>query len=89
MSRDELQQVAATVERAADRTDSTEVRERLQAQSAEFDDLATADRGPDHGKLARHEHILSEIAEESPDVADDIEDALEAIHAYRETIEGV
>lgn len=88
MTREELQNAADALRRAAD-TAGGEAQERLQNQASEFESLADAERGPDHGKLARHEHILTDIAAADDEVAADIDDALEAIRAYRETLEGV
>ena len=89
MTREELQSAARHLEEASEQA-SPEARERLADQSAQFERHATADRGPDHGRLARHESILAEIAEaEGGSVADHVESALAEIRAYRETIEGV
>lgn len=88
MPGEELQNAANALSRAADTADG-EAQKRLQDQASEFESLANAERGPDHGKLARHEHILTDIAAEHQETAGDIDDALEAIRAYRETIEGV
>lgn len=90
MSRPELEEAAAAAHRAAERADSETVAERLEKQASQFEDLSTADRGPDHGRLAKHEHVLTEIIEENPDdVAEPVEDALESVRAYRETVDGV
>ncbi|WP_254521964.1 DUF7553 family protein [Natrinema caseinilyticum] len=90
MTRDELENAAESIERAADEASDETATDRLRNQSEQFAAYATADRGPDHGQLARHEHILNEIAdEESGDVASNLEDALESISAFRETVEGV
>ena len=90
MARDELENAAESIERAADAASDDEAAERLQNQAAKFADYAGADRGPDHGQLARHEHILNDIAdEEGGDVESNLEDALESISAFRETVEGV
>ncbi|SEW24305.1 DUF7553 family protein [Natrinema salifodinae] len=90
MARDELENAAESLRQAADAASDDEAAERLENQAAKFDDHAAADRGPDHGQLARHEHILNDIAdEEGGDVASEIGDALESISAFRETVEGV
>ncbi|WP_254532309.1 DUF7553 family protein [Natrinema gelatinilyticum] len=90
MARDELKSAAESIERAADEASDDAATDRLQNQSEQFAAYATADRGPDHGQLARHEHILNEVAdEEGGDVASGLEDALESISAFRETVEGV
>lgn len=89
MSRSELSEAAADLRRAAEVTEAEEHRERLEEQASQFDSLAEADRGPDHGRLARHEHILTEIADAEGEAAEAIEAALDSIRAYRETVEGV
>lgn len=67
-----------------------DARERLHEQSDELARLAEHDQGPDHGRLARHERVIDDVAGESgEDVAALVDDALSAIHDYRETIEGV
>ncbi len=89
MTHDNLIEAAETLNAAANAA-TDDARERLESQAAEFETLAEADRGPDHGKLARHEHILTDIADDEGEaVADHIEDALNSIRAYRETVEGV
>lgn len=89
MTRTELDNAADSLRTAADLAHGNQSTERLREQSAQFEELTEADTGPDHGKLARHEHILSEIADEEVEAADHIESALESIRAYRETLEGV
>ncbi|PCR92286.1 DUF7553 family protein [Natrinema ejinorense] len=90
MAREELENAAESIGDAAGAASDDEARERLQNQAAKFEDYATADHGPDHGQLARHEHILNDIADdEGGDVADHLEDALEAITEFRSTLEGV
>ncbi|MFA9416007.1 hypothetical protein [Natrinema sp. HArc-T2] len=90
MSRDELENAAESIRQAADAAADDETQDRLQNQAATVDDYADADRGPDHGQLARHEHILNDIADdEGGAVATNLEDALESISAFRETVEGV
>ncbi|APX97410.1 DUF7553 family protein [Natronorubrum daqingense] len=90
MSRTTLERAASTLEEAANAASDDETKQRLESQSSQFESLADANRGPDHGKLARHEHVLTEIAdEEGGAVANLIAEALESIHAYRETLEGV
>jgi len=90
MSRDELEHAAESIRQAADATSDDETATRLQKQAATFADYAVADRGPDHGQLARHEHILNDIADdEAGAVTSHLADALESISAFRETVEGV
>lgn len=90
MAREELQTASEEIERASELTSNAETSQRLQDQSAQMVRLATQERGPDHGRLARHERILSTIQSEADDdVAAHIDTALTHIRSYRETIEGV
>jgi hypothetical protein len=89
MTRDNLADASERLASAAQSTDG-DAADRLQSLSDQLDTLAERDRGPDHGRLARIESGLDEIqADASDDVAATIEDALDSIRAYRETIEGV
>lgn len=89
MVRDDLRSASEHL-RAASSAAAGETSERLSGQAEDFERHATADRGPDHGRLARHESILTTIAdEEDGEVADHVEAALADIRAYRETVEGV
>lgn len=90
MVRDDLKKASETLKEASKAANDDETRDRLHEQSDQFARHATADRGPDHGRLARHESILTGIADEAGGtVAEHIEDALEHIRSYRETVEGV
>jgi hypothetical protein len=89
MSREHLRRATQHLEAAAETAQGTTA-ERLREQAEQFRRLAERERGPDHGRLARHERVVADIADEgSDDVEDHVEDALEAVHAFRETIEGV
>jgi hypothetical protein len=90
MAREELENAAESIEAAAAAASDDEARDRLETQAAKFAEYADADRGPDHGQLARHEHILNDVADdEGGDVASNLEDALASISAFRETVDGV
>lgn len=89
MTRTELNDAAEALRRAAEAAEGDDTRRRLEDQASQFEELAEAERGPDHGRLARHEHILSEIADEKGPPQAEIEAALEWIRAYRQTVEGV
>ena len=90
MVRDELETAAEALRNAADEAEADETRERLETQAEQFETLSNADRGPDHGRLARHEHILRSIAGgEGGAVAEHVDEALYAIHDFRGTLEGV
>ena len=89
MSREDLQAASKHLKAAAEAAEG-DARERLHEQSDQFARLADREHGPDHGRLARHESILDDVAAaEGGEVAEHVEDALDAIHAYRETLPGV
>jgi hypothetical protein len=90
MVHENLQRARELIEAAANAATHDDAIERLETQAAEFATHAESERGPDHGRLARHERILTEIAEaEGGTVATKVDEALDAIRAYRETIDGV
>lgn len=85
---------ASALERASDELDAavelagSEHRDRLTTQADQLAELA--ETGTDHGRLARHENALREIkAASGDDVGARIDAAMDAITAYRETLEGV
>ena len=89
MTRDSLADASELLASAADAVDG-DAAERLDSLSDQLDTLAERDRDPDHGRLARIESGLDEIqADASDEVAATIEDALDAIRDFRETLEGV
>ncbi|MFW6382704.1 MAG: DUF7553 family protein [Haloferacaceae archaeon] len=90
MTRTELAAAGDLLAAAAEDADSADVRETLSGLAEQLDRLADADRGPDHGRLARIESKLDDVRRgESDDVATVIDEALDEIHAYRETLQGV
>jgi hypothetical protein len=89
MSREHLRRASEHLGTAAEVADG-DAGERLREQAEQFARLADRERGPDHGRLARHERALREVAADAGEaVTAHVEDALEAVHAHRETIEGV
>ncbi len=60
---------------------------RAREQAETLATLADRERGPDHGRLARHENALTELQEATGSGA--VAEALEAIHRYREDLPGV
>lgn len=89
MTRENLATASDLLASAAENADG-EHAERLGSLSEQLDTLADGDRGPDHGRLARIESGLDEIQTDvSDDIAATIEEALDAVRAYRETVEGV
>ena len=61
---------------------------RLTGLADQLDTLATRDRDPDHGRLARIENALTDL-EASSDVAEQVASAHESVVAFRETVDGV
>jgi hypothetical protein len=89
MTRENLTEASELLASAAETTDD-DAAERLTSLSDQLETLAERDRGPDHGRLARIESGLDEVQTDvSDEVAATIEEALDAIRAFRETLEGV
>jgi hypothetical protein len=89
MARDELQAASEHLRTAAE-TATGDLRERILRQADQLSDLAEADRGPDHGRLARHMAALAEIADAADDgVEPHVRSAREAVSSYREGVAGV
>lgn len=90
MVREELKAASEVLREAAELTQDETVEERVYNQSLELAELATADRGPDHGRLDRHRHILLDIRESADtEVAALVGEAMEHLRSYREGVEGV
>lgn len=90
MTREELQSASDSLREASEAADDPDLQSRLYDHSNQLARLATADHGPDHGRLARHLNALEEMkAEAGDDVTAAIDDAREAITEYRKTVEGV
>lgn len=89
MTREELSQASEALERAAEDTDG-EAAEKLREQARQLASLAEAERGPDHGRLARHQAALRDVkGTVDRAVGDRIDEANDLINAHRETLEGV
>jgi len=87
MTHEQLQRASDELAAAAELATGDE-RDRLERQAEQFETLA--ETGADHGRLARHENALREIkAATGDDVNERVDAAMDAITAYRETIEGV
>lgn len=90
MAREDLESAAETLEAAAEMATDEDVRSGLTTHAEAYRTLAARERGPDHGRLARHERGLADLqADASEDVAERIERALADVRAYRETVDGV
>ncbi|MBX0323916.1 hypothetical protein EGH21_12835 [Halomicroarcula sp. F13] len=90
MTREELATASDLLESAADDTANDDASERLGDLADQLDRLSTADQGPDHGRLARIQSALNDVATgDGEDVADTIDEADDAINEYRSDLEGV
>lgn len=93
MTRDLLQQASDELRRASELAPG-DATERIYEQSNQLATLATADRGPDHGRLARHTNTLAEIADDLDDAdaseaASHVREARTLISEYRKDLPGV
>jgi len=89
MTRDELATASDLLESAAESA-SGDTAERLTDIAGQIERLATADRGPDHGRLARWQNALDEAKDDVDDATEaTIDEALEQIVAYRSSVDGV
>jgi hypothetical protein len=61
--------------------------ERAREQADALAALADRERGPDHGRLARHENALTELQEATG--SDGVTEALAHVRRYREDVPGV
>ncbi|MFB6140759.1 MAG: hypothetical protein ABEJ26_10035 [Halosimplex sp.] len=89
MTRQDLANASDTLESAAEETSDADAAERLASLADQLDTLATRDRDPDHGRLARIENALNDLEDQTEDVAEQIRSAHESVVAFRETVEGV
>lgn len=90
MVREPLRAASDLLRQASESASDADLEERLYEQSNQLARLATADDGPDHGRLARIMHVLDEIADDlEGDAKDAVEDAYDNVKDYRSTVEGV
>lgn len=90
MTRDELKRASEHLESAAKKSNDDGRIERLETIAGQLADLADAEHGPDHGRLARFENALLEIKEDASDeVVDEVTAAHEELKEYRSGVEGV
>ena len=89
MPREELAEAAELLERAAE-TAGGDAGEALRTQAEQLSALAERERGPDHGRLDRHQQALRDVRPNVPGaVADSIDEANALITEYRSTLPGV
>ncbi|MFC7078753.1 DUF7553 family protein [Halorussus caseinilyticus] len=88
--RSELRTAAEKLHEAREGTDHADAAERLETYAEQVETMADADRGPDHGRLARLEHNLHDVQSDlDADATEAVKSALEHAQAYRSTVEGV
>lgn len=90
MTREQLKEASNDLREAAEASDNEDLQERIHTQSDQLAELAEADKGPDHGRLARHMNVLAEIAGEATDkVKQKVKAARDKVAEYRSGVEGV
>ncbi|MDS0259104.1 hypothetical protein NDI56_06830 [Haloarcula sp. S1CR25-12] len=90
MTREELATASDLLESAASDADDADAADRLGDLAAQLETLSTADRGPDHGRLARIQSALHDLeGGDGEDVAETLSEANDAINEYRSDLEGV
>ena len=90
MASEPLKQASELLRDAAAAVADPDIEERIYDQSRKLADAAAADRGPDHGQLARHQNALREIIEAAEGEASDlVAEALEQVKEYRSGVDGV
>ncbi|MFC7156241.1 hypothetical protein ACFQPA_12390 [Halomarina halobia] len=88
MVREELQAASDELREAASTADG-EIRDRIEGQADQLATLASAERGPDQGRLDRHMNILRELADDAGEGSDHVERALEHVEEYRKGVSGI
>ncbi|WP_225334948.1 DUF7553 family protein [Halomicrobium urmianum] len=89
MTREQLEAASDLLASVADSAEAAD-NERLETLAGKLERFAEADRGPDHGSLARVENALDELeAAADDDVTADIREAHEYVTEYRSGVEGV
>jgi len=83
---DHLRAASEALRRAAESMEDPHA-ERAREQADSLAALADRERGPDHGRLARHENALTELREATGSEA--VVEALEGVRRYREDVPGV
>lgn len=90
MTREELATASDLIEEAAGTAEEEAAAERLTGLADQLGRLAEADRGPDHGRLARIENALEELAAGTgEETAALVEEAHERVKEYRSGVPGV
>ncbi len=88
MSTEKIRDASAVLAEASRSVEGEEA-DRLKDQAESLSSLAERDRGPDHGRIARHQQKLKDIQGDHPSTADAVDEANALLNEYRETIDGV
>jgi gas vesicle protein len=89
MVRDKLSDASDNLREAAIEA-KADFEERLYERSDELANLAAADEGPDHGRLARITHALEDLGEDvEEETREHVQKAKEKVKEYREGVDGV
>lgn len=90
MTHEELEAASEALHQASRTATDDATAARLREHADQLARLADRDAGPDHGRLARHQHALADILDGGDEgIRDRVEAAKSHISAYRETVEGV
>lgn len=92
MAHEELGDASDALRDASEAAQTDELRERLHERSDALATLASKERKPDHGRLAREDGILRDVLADhdtSEDVSEHVETAREKIREFREDLPGV
>lgn len=89
MPREQLVQAAEELKEASAGV-SGETKDRLESQAESLRSLAKAEHGPDHGRLDRIMHALSELKNDvDEETAEQVDSAYDYVKTHRETVSGV
>lgn len=87
MAHDALEEASELLRRAADASEDTELADALSTQADQLVALAARDRGPNQGRLVRHQHVLWRLQDTvDGDAAELLGDASALLSQYRKTI---
>lgn len=90
MTREQLVNASEELKHVSGMVEDESVKSRIDDQADQLHDLAEADHGPDHGRLDRHMHALSDLKKAvDDDLAEHIGHAYDEVKAYRGTVEGI
>ena len=92
MAHEELSDASDALREASEAAESEELRERLHERSDALATLASKERKPDHGRLAREDGVLRDIladVDASDEIEENVEAARDGIKEFRKDLPGV